>query len=161
MDIIKEYKNFLNEIKSVMLASIDNNSNPLVSYAPFVLDEELNIYICLSDMVKHTSNLRENLKANLMFIEDELKSENIFARKRLSFDVKVDTIDKQTEKFHDIISLYEKRFKASALICKLPDFVMFKFTPIKGKFIKGFGEAYEIYGDGLREFKLKGMGGNK
>ena len=90
------------------------------------------------------------------FIEDEVKTKNIFARKRLNFDVKVTIINRDSQTFNDIILLYEKKFSASSLICKLPDFVMFKFTPFKGKFVKGFGEAYEIYGERLNQFNLRG-----
>ena len=65
------YEDFLNGFDSLCMSTVDSEGWPLISYAPFVVDDNRSFYVFLSDLAKHTSYLRESGKASVMFIEDE------------------------------------------------------------------------------------------
>ena len=75
----KEKKNeMISGMSSIILSTISKHGEPNSSYAPSVVDSDVNFYIYISSLSKHTSNLEVNSKLSLMIIEDESKAENIF-----------------------------------------------------------------------------------
>ena len=135
---------FIDGFASLQIASVDQDAKPHISYAPFV-SKQKRLYICTSGLAKHTSNLTQNRNASIMLIEDESKSENVFARKRVTFDVEVTTIPRNSIEFEGAISLFERKFGENAMIYRsLPDFVMFEMKPQSGRAVFGFGAAFDL-----------------
>ncbi|MGB6020618.1 MAG: pyridoxamine 5'-phosphate oxidase family protein, partial [Sulfurimonadaceae bacterium] len=74
---------FTAPFQSVVIGTISEEALPFSSYAPF-LHRDHRLYIFISDIATHSQNLKANKNASLLFIEDESKADNIFARKRIS-----------------------------------------------------------------------------
>ena len=70
--------------RSLMLATIGEQSLPRASYAPYVRDEAGNYYIYVSRLAEHTQELISNPVASVLLIEDESATKQIFARVRIS-----------------------------------------------------------------------------
>ena len=146
-------------IKSVVLGSVDSQGQPLASYAPYVMDEQRHIYVMLSGMSPHSQNLEATAKVSALFIEDEAQSKNVFARKRLTFDCSVDIIPPSNARFDQIADLmYERHGAMIERLRLMPDFRMFELIPQSGRFVIGFGAAYEISGDKLDQLRQLGGG---
>ena len=73
------------QAKTILLATLDEQGNPNVSYAPFVIHNGKYV-VLISEIARHARNLQQVPKVSLMLIEDESLSRQIFARKRLTFD---------------------------------------------------------------------------
>ena len=132
---------------------------PEISYSPCIIDEDKNIYILVSTLSKRTGSLLVGHNVSLMFIEPEEQCEEIYVRTRLilncttlqigrqmgtNFDLLWDELVVQfTAKFGDIIST----------LVSLKDFKMFRFRPIRGTFVKGFGKAYTIEGKDMDQIE--------
>jgi hypothetical protein len=87
---------------------------------------------------------------SVLFIDDESKSDQIFARRRLSFDCTATLIERETEAWNQIVSQFQERFGGIIQVLRdLPDFRIFRLTPSAGRFIIGFGTAYQISGEQL------------
>jgi hypothetical protein len=72
----------LSSRKTLIRVVADKNGAPNVSYARFVhRAPPLYVYTTRS---RHTKNMMETAKASVMFIEDEARTRNFFARKRLT-----------------------------------------------------------------------------
>ena len=71
----------LSSRKTLVMATADKNGAPSVSYAPFVRRPPP-LYVYTSSLSRHTRNMMETAKASVMFIEDEARTRNFFARKR-------------------------------------------------------------------------------
>lgn len=148
----EEYINFLFEFRSLELSTINEKGYPQSSYAPFVSDSQNNFFIYVSSLANHYKNLINYKKAGVMFIESEEKSENIFARRRLIFDCVVENVIKNTKEWKKIMKKFEENFgQIIKTLIKLPDFDLFELRPTSGRFIKGFGNAYEITGENMDE----------
>lgn len=146
----KEYQTFTELVKSVMLATNDAQGNPNVSYAPFVIDADKNIYVFVSGMSVHTQNIQTNGKASVMFIEDESETKQIFARRRLTYDCTASLFEKENSEWNLIVDKFVERFgNLIETLQSLPDFRIFQLTPYKGLFVIGFGAAYRISGENL------------
>ncbi|MBO9998471.1 MAG: hypothetical protein J7641_05595 [Cyanobacteria bacterium SID2] len=99
----------------------------------------------VSGLSKHTQNLSVNPQSSILFLEDEDRTEEIFARRRLSFDCHVESIDRETEVWHQVVDRFHNRFgKIVNLLHSLADFQMFALKPIAGRFVVGFGAAYDV-----------------
>ncbi|MEA5583256.1 pyridoxamine 5'-phosphate oxidase family protein [Nodularia harveyana UHCC-0300] len=155
-----EYENFPQTVESVIISTINAAGLPNASYTPFVMDGAKNIYIYVSGLAIHTQNLHVNPLVSVLFIEDESKTDQIFARRRLSFDCTATLIERETENWNQIVTQFKERFGELIEVFRgLPDFRIFRLTPSTGRFIIGFGTAYEISGEQLD--KLVHITGNK
>ena len=146
--IYNEYVEFMGNSKSVYISSIGEHKGgvaPEISYSPCIVDEDRNIYILVSTLTKRTESLLAQRNVSLMFIEPEEQCEEIYVRTRLIFLCSTALIDRVnwdekvaqfTAKFGDIINM----------LVSLKDFKMFRFIPIRGTFVRGFGKAYTIEG---------------
>ncbi|MFN6561311.1 MAG: HugZ family protein [Nostoc sp. ChiSLP01] len=151
-NIQAEYEKFPEQFESVIISTVSAEIIPNASYAPFVMDDAKNIYIYVSGLATHTKNLHANPHVSVLFIEDEAKSNQIFARTRLSFDCAVTLIERESDKWNQIVDQFQKRFGQIIEILRgLPDFRIFQLTPHEGRFVVGFGAAYRIKGDNLHQ----------
>tara|TARA_Y100001970_G_C14136973_1_gene804828 strand:+ start:384 stop:884 length:501 start_codon:yes stop_codon:yes gene_type:complete len=156
-DLKEEYINFFLDFKSLELSTIGEKGQPQSSYAPFVRDDKKNFFIYVSSLAYHTKNLIKDGRAGVMLIESEEKSENIFARKRIIFDCRVNIIQRNTEMWNKIMLKFDENFgQIVQTLRMLKDFQLFKLIPKSGRFIIGFGNAYDITGEKMDElFHLK------
>ena len=149
-EVIKEYNAFTSIVESIMLGTVDSDENPNVSYTPFVIDENKNIYIFVSGMSAHTQNLHANGKASVMFVEDEKYTKQIFARRRLTYNCMASLIQKDNPQWDFIADKFAERFgNIIDSLRSLPDFRIFKLRPYNGLLVIGFGAAYRISGENL------------
>ncbi|MBH8565293.1 pyridoxamine 5'-phosphate oxidase family protein [Nostoc sp. CENA67] len=145
-----EYESFPQELGSVIISTINQEGIPDASYAPFVMDDSKNIYIYVSGLSTHTQNIQVNPHVSVLLIEDEAKTEQIFARRRLSFDCTATLIERETATWNQIVEQFQERFGEIIEVLRgLTDFRIFRLTPNAGRFVIGFGAAYHISGDNL------------
>ena len=139
------YQSFTELFQSVVISTVSADNIPNASYAPFVIDESKNIYIYVSGLSTHTQNLYAVPMASVLFIEEESQTKQIFARRRLTFDCTATLVERDTELWNQIVDSFEARFgEIIQLLRDLPDFRLFKLTPSKGRFVIGFGAAYDV-----------------
>ncbi|HDR1283331.1 heme utilization protein HutZ [Pasteurella multocida] len=140
------------QCKTVMLATVGEDGNPNVSYAPFAIHNgEYQVFI--STIARHARNLQEVPKVSLMLIEDESQSRQIFARRRLSFDAVARVVERESEEWHSGVEALKARHGALMdELSRMKDFHLFSFKPSQGLFVKGFGQAFQVSNDDLVSF---------
>lgn len=145
-----EYENFAAQFGSIILSTVDAEGLPNASYTPFVMDEKKRIYIYVSGLATHTKNIYTNPQVSVLFIEDEAQTKQIFARRRLSFDCQTNLLTRDSSEWLEIVEKFQEKFgEIIEMLRSLPDFRIFQLTPISGRFVIGFGAAYQISGDNL------------
>ncbi|KZE51644.1 heme iron utilization protein [Brevibacillus parabrevis] len=137
-----QYQTFAAGMKTLMLSTIDEHGTPFISYAPFVKHNG-NFYIYISKIANHYRYLEEQPGVDAMLIEDESKTANLFARKRARF---VCTARNIGNTGHDeIFAQFEQRFGKSMMdMLRGLDFSLFELEPSEGRYVAGFGQAYDI-----------------
>lgn len=133
-----------------MLGTVDHRSLPLVSYAPFVRGASGGFFVYLSRLSEHTGVLIANPVASVLLIEDESGSREMFARTRISYLCDAAVIERTDPGHERVLEQFSQRFgRVIELLRSLPDFVLFDLTPRSGRFVMGFGQAYDLAGERL------------
>lgn len=144
--VAREAKEFMLSFNSVSLATLSADKEVVCSYAPFVNTPWGN-YIYISEVSEHFNNIRENPNnIEIMFLEDESKAASVILRKRLRYKVKASFIERG-EVFDKIYDEFEKQTGGEGgikTIRNMLDFHLVKLEFQKGRFVKGFGQAYDI-----------------
>ena len=152
--IYNEYVKFMQDAKSVYISSISEHKGgvaPEISYSPCIVDEDKNIYILVSTLSKRTGSLLVGHNVSLMFIEPEEQCEEIYVRTRLILYCTTLQIAREMGAGHllwnELVTQFTAKFgDIINMLVSLDDFKMFRFRPIRGTFVKGFGKAYTIEG---------------
>ena len=151
------------EIKQTELKKkklIENNNSIIISvngdnvvdlgYAPYIFYENY-YYIFVSELSTHVKLLLKQKVGSFMIINDEINSQNIWARIRLKFSAKIEVIIRDSEDFIIICEkIRYKHGKTMNLIKQFNDFHLIKIVPSKGTIISGFGSAFNLKGASLK-----------
>ncbi len=141
----------LDRCKTLQLAT-SGVDGPEASYSPFLFREDA-LYIFVSQLAGHTGNLISSPRVGVMLIEDEADSRNLFARNRMTLQCYASEVKADAESYESIMERYRQRHGPTVdLLRRLPDFVLFKLTPEKGRLVLGFGRAFRI---SLPNFELE------
>jgi len=144
------YATFLDDISSLTLATCSPEGVPNASYAPFITDADRHFYIYISGLSTHTQNLAATGKASIMAIEDEAKTVQLFARARLTLECTAQEVERDTPHWEAIADHFADRFgKIIDIFRPLADFRIVQLVPSSGRFVIGFGAAYDVSGEQL------------
>ncbi len=158
----QDFLKFKKSLKTLSLSTLTEAGRPNISYAPFIEDENGYFYLFLSQLASHTQDLlnhpiNQPLKhpsASIMLMEDEQDSRQLFARQRLTYQCDISIIQPDNDSYSDILDNFESTFGSIIpLLRNLPDFILFKLTPTEGRYIQGFGKAYQLAGENLSELE--------
>ena len=155
--IYNEYVEFMQDAKCVYISSVNEfrgGVSPEISYSPSIVDEDKNIYILVSTLSKRTESLLAERNVSLMFIEPEDQCEEIYVRTRLILYCTTLQIAREMGAGHllwdELVTQFTAKFgDIINMLVSLDDFKMFRFRPIRGTFVKGFGKAFTIEGKEL------------
>ncbi|USD38881.1 MULTISPECIES: heme utilization protein HutZ [Ferrimonas] len=147
--LLPEMEEFKAACQTLMLATLGADGQPNVSYAPFAQGEQ-GFFIMVSDIARHGMNLKVNKQLSVMMVQDEASAKSIYGRKRLTFDVTAELIERDTPVFRQGAAALAQRFGEIAdNLAQLADFNLYCLKPSKGLFVKGFGQAFAIGGKDL------------
>ncbi|GLT18739.1 heme utilization protein HutZ [Vibrio zhanjiangensis] len=139
-----EIQEFRQERYTLQLATVDEQGQPNVSYAPFVQNSN-GYFVLISEIARHARNLQVNPNVSIMMIEDEGGAKQLFARKRLTFDAVATMVERDSALWLEAITQMKIRFgDIIDNLSQLQDFVLFSMRPEKGLYVKGFGQAYQV-----------------
>ena len=151
--IQSELHELLVSLKTVQLATIDDKYQPEASYTPYVVFESA-YYLFISDLAKHTINLKQNASISLLFIEDEANCRNQFSRRRAILQGKAVIVQRNSTHYQSVMAQFRDRFGDFIdVIEPLQDFNLFQINVHKGRYIRGFAQAFELTGDGLNQIE--------
>lgn len=158
-DLAQQIKDFMLSFNSVCLATLSPSGEVVCSYAPFV-STSWGDFIYISEVSEHFANIKthpNNLE--VMFLEDESKAASVILRKRLRYRTKASFISRG-ELFDKVYDEFERQTGGGGgikTIRAMLDFHLIRLEFHKGRFVKGFGQAYDIEGDKITQV---GMSGN-
>lgn len=148
--LLREIADFRSRRQSALMATVSTDGLPEASVVPCVFDDANDIYIYVSALSRHTSNLSATGRASVLFVEDEQGASNLFARKRLGYSCLCEKVEKDSAQDKRILGKFEARFgKFVQTLRALPDFSLFRLQPVSGSYVCGFGKAFNLEGENL------------
>ncbi|GAB6992244.1 HugZ family pyridoxamine 5'-phosphate oxidase [Paenibacillus pini] len=138
----KQYVEFMEERKTLIISTIDDQGTPFISYAPFVKKDE-KLYIYISQISDHYRYVENNERINVMLIADETATPNTFARERARWVCSSTNLGNEGNE--DVFELFNVKFgeKMMTMLRGL-DFSLFELTPFEGRYVIGFGQAFDV-----------------
>ncbi|MFD2178140.1 heme utilization protein HutZ [Veronia pacifica] len=144
-----EIQAFRDERKTLQLGTVDKDGKPHTSYAPFAFSKR-GYYILVSDLAQHGLNLKVSPDVSIMMIEDETEARSIFVRRRLSFDTIAEPVHRDSDNWEEGIAVMSERLgEMIDNLSQLTDFNLYRLNPMNGRYVKGFGQAYDVSGEDL------------
>ena len=151
-DLAKAQRQFLElraAANSAQLATLNQDRQPEASHAPVVCFDG-HWYFFLSELASHTLNLMRNPALGLILVDHRDANANPFALRRISLVGSVQPIARDQAAYGSVLAVFRDRFgEVMDLIEPLPDFHLFRFVAEQGRFIRGFGQAYDLAGENL------------
>ena len=149
-ELLEDMRQLCAQFQTVLMATSTPDGLPEVSYSPYVIVDKV-LYVFLSDLSMHTGNLKSNPRASLLFIEDESASENLHARKRVTYRAGVSLVPRDDPAWNNVLSQMEKRFGEIIPILKsLTDFHLFAMRTDEAVLVRGFADAHPVACEGFR-----------
>lgn len=140
---------FIRSRRSLQLATLDESGAPYASYAPFAIGEEC-LYVLLSEIAVHGVNLQKQPRASVLIIEDEDTADELYARLRVNYAVEAQLLEYGSDDWQQGLTCLVERFgRRPANLGELRDFRLFRLLPRTGRYVKGFGRAYQLAGNSL------------
>ncbi|MFQ4137063.1 HugZ family protein [Nodosilinea sp. PGN35] len=150
--VLAAYQDLPTRVLSLMLSTVSDTGQPQASYAPYVIDDAYQIYIFTSGLSAHTANLQTTGLASILLIEDEADAPQVFARQRITYDCQARLLPRDTALWDAIADRFERRFgEITAMLRSLDDFQIFCLSPQAGRFVMGFGAAYQVDANDLSQ----------
>ena len=155
----------LGDMKSLMLATVHEDETPLASYTPFATaDDDSGLWILVSDLAGHAQNLSRSGLCSCLLIRDEQDSAQVYVRERLQYEMNCVEHPRDHPDWEKGIGLLRDRQGALVeTLTSLADFRLFLLVPQSGRYVVGFGKAYELKVNSLLsiDYHLQGPTGPK
>lgn len=151
-------RRFESDFKTVILGTCSPQGEPDASVAPAVLRPDRAFYIYISELSRHTSNILATKRASVLIMEDEAASDQLLARKRLTFPCSAKEVPQDDPNYSPTMADLTTKFgPIMEHLAKMSDFHMIRLAPEEGRLVNGFGEAYDV--DPMDWAKLSHVGG--
>lgn len=144
-----DIKALCGQFKTVLMATSTLQGVPEISYSPYVIVDGC-LYVFVSDLSLHTGNLKSNPRASLLFIENENDSDNLHARRRVTFPATATLVLRDDVAWEQVLGQMEKKFGEIIPVLKsLPDFHLFAMRTDSAVIVRGFADAHTVDCDGF------------
>lgn len=117
---------------------------PFGSVTPFVLTEEGEITILISDLAIHTKNILRNPKVGFTVFDMEASHKQAAARVSLTGYASLLEEEKNPEKYHRVSERYFTFFPMARNYFKAHNFYFYTIKPNHVHYIKTFGQIYSF-----------------
>lgn len=145
----RAYRDLLDRARTLVFGTLSADGVPGCGMAPFI-QHGGSFYVYVSQLAAHTRQLLDLDRTQVMVIEDEAAAKQIFARQRANFVCTVEVVAREDAAYQSVLDNMETRFGAIiGVLRSLPDFLLFRLSPLSGRFVSGFAAAYDIGGPGL------------
>lgn len=107
-------------------------------------------YIHVSKLGKHTGDMENNPRVSLLLIEADDHRPDPQTLARVAIQGTATIIPREDSDYARVRTLYLKRFPEAEQLFSLGDFNLWRITPKSGRFVAGFGRAFNLVPDALR-----------
>lgn len=148
MDQVREEMlEFRNGFGTCIIASVDRNGYAISSYAP-IINNDGRFYLYISQVAEHFDSIRTNPdKIEIMFIQDESKAHSFLLRKRLRYKARAFILQRDSDEFTKTLRILEENMHGKGGIKnvkRMLDFHLIRLEFLGGRYVKGFGAAYDV-----------------
>lgn len=129
--------------RQAALATLHSGA-PAVSMVAYALDGAGGFLLHLSALSQHTADIRADARVALLVCQPDDGQGNPLTLHRASIDGAAQPIARDDAAYNGSKARYLQRLPGATVTFALGDFTLFRVTPTGGRFIAGFGRAYDV-----------------
>ncbi len=138
----EKYLQFVESRQNLILNLLDNEGKPFTSCAPFV-KKDGKLYIYISEVAEHFHFMENSAYVDALIVADESATKNKFATERARWRCTAENIG--NEGHDDIFALLNEAHGSTMMdLLRGLDFSLFELTPLHGRYVVGFGMAFDL-----------------
>ena len=128
------------------------DGDPEASLLPYAVRADYGaVYVQASGLARHTRGLQPGARVGVLIHENEAADADPLQTKRMTVQATVAVLDRESEAFATAREVFVGRLPGAAMTLNLGDFTLYELTLGRGRYIAGFGQAYNIGPDTFRE----------
>ncbi len=140
------YLDFVDKKQSAVLNFVDEDGKPFSSITPFVKYNN-KLYIYISQVAEHYRLTENSEFIDVLLHADESETKNPFATERVRWTCTPKNLG--NEGHEEIFELFNGAFNKNLMdMLRGLDFSLFELTPLGGRYVVGFGLAFDLTIDG-------------
>jgi putative heme iron utilization protein len=153
MDIASEQTlaRLIRETRTAALGTIHDGEPNLAMVAVAWEKDFSAFYIHVSKLGKHTGDMEKDSHVSLLLTEADDHRLDPQTLARVSVQGTATIIPRNDPDYARVRELYLKRFPEAGQLFSLGDFNIWKITPKSGRFVAGFGRAFNLVPEALRK----------
>lgn len=136
------YRNLLKRKHTAVLSFVDEDGKPFSSITP-IITKDNKFYIYISRIAEHFKLAENSDYIDVLIHADESETKNKFATERVRFSCTPRNLGNKGHE--DIFRLFDESFGESTMkLLRRLDFSLFELRPEEGRYVVGFGLAFDV-----------------
>jgi heme oxygenase (biliverdin-IX-beta and delta-forming) len=128
------------------------DGDPEASLLPYAVRADYGaVYVQASGLARHSKGLQPGARVGVLIHEHEAADADPLQTKRMTVQATVAVLDRESEAFAAAREVFVGRLPGAEMTLNLGDFNLYELTLGRGRYIAGFGQAYNIGPDTFRE----------
>ncbi|HKJ38200.1 MAG TPA: pyridoxamine 5'-phosphate oxidase family protein [Anaerolineales bacterium] len=142
---------FIRNTRIAALGTLDNGAPHTAMVAVAFADDFSAFYIHVSRLGKHTRDMESDPRVSLLITEADDGRADPQTLARLSLNGTAELLPRADPGYERVKSLYLTRFPPAGQLFSLGDFNLWRISPKGGRFVAGFGKAFNVAPQALKK----------
>jgi putative heme iron utilization protein len=127
-----------------------HDGEPNLAMVAYALAEDFSaFYIHVSRLGKHSMDMENDPRVSLLIAETDDRRADPQTLARVSIRGIAEILPRTTPNYSQVKNIYLERFPEAEQLFSLGDFNIWKITPKGGRFVAGFGRAFNLMPEAL------------
>lgn len=152
MDVASE-ETLAHLIRSTRIAALGtlHEGTPNLAMVAYAFAEDFSaFYIHVSKLGKHTTDMENDPRVSILITEKDDHRPDPQTLARVSIQGTAEILPRTDPGYAQVKNIYLARFPEAEQLFRLGDFNLWKITPKGGRFVAGFGRAFNLVPDILK-----------
>ena len=140
---------FIRETRIAALGTLHDGEPNLAMVAYSFAEDFSAFYIHVSRLGKHTADMEDDPRVSLLITETDDRRADPQTLARVSLHGTAEVLPRTDAGYAQVKQNYLERFPEAEQLFSLGDFNLWKITPKGGRYVAGFGRAFNLVPDNL------------
>jgi putative heme iron utilization protein len=141
-------------IRETRLAALGtlHEGEPNLAMVAYAFAEDFSaFYIHVSKLGKHTRDMEADSRVSLLIAQEDDHRADPQTLARVSLQAIAEVLPRNAPDYSSVKTRYLRRFPEAEQLFSLGDFNIWKITPKSGRFVAGFGRAFNLVPEALQK----------
>ena len=128
------------------------DGDPEASLLPYALRPDFGaVYVQASGLARHSRGLQQGARVGVLIHENERPETDPLQTRRLNVQATVAVLERESDAFAAAREIFVTRFPGAEMTLSLGDFNLYELTLGRGRYVAGFGQAFNIGPDTFKD----------